>query len=227
MKLKQITNGQYKLLSCALLVTCCLLQGCATTQMPSTPAEIPTGAPKFPEIPTFDPKESIDKLTSKISRNPEDADLRLKLAQAEFENRNYPAAIDAANQAAKLGSPGTDAKSILFVSSMRLAMDTLAQLRTASQLNGNTRAEAEKLVKSLRVALGEDVLLPPVAGGPKAPQSPDSKTTEQGKVTETTKTTKLRSGSNRKITVTNKTATVVTAPTNTAKPSANPFGLLK
>lgn len=229
MKLKQITNGQNTLLSCVLLVAFGLLQGCATTELPSTPPEIPTGAPKFPEIPTFDPKESIDKLTSKISRNPDDADLRLKLAQAEFEERNYPAAIDAANQAVKLRSPGTEAKSILFVSSMRLAMDTLAQLRSESQLNGNTRAEAERLVKSLRAALGENVLLPPVAGGPKPSSGSDPKAAEPGKPVEVSRPTKPRPtpGTRRVVTAapTNKATAAPTQPTTT-KPSRNPFGPL-
>lgn len=221
--------------ACSLLAVIALMQGCATTSAPETPTPPPSNFPKFPVKPIIDDKIPLDALKDAIKRDPDSADLRLKLAQAQFDEHNYPAAIEAANQAITMKAPGSEARSILFVSSMRLAMDTLAQIRSESQLNGSTRAEAEKLVKSLRETLGESVLLPPVTTPGKITPVAEPKADNPPVVTAKPKDKKPTAPHSKKAevsaadvlgkpTATNKPTATPTAPT---KPSGDPFGLLK
>lgn len=89
----------------------------------------------------------------------------LKLAQDHFENRNYGQAILAA-QEVLLRDPGDSvATSILAVSGLRVSAAGLSAMRQQqSRLNGDTRSEAEDIVKKLRELLGEPVLVPANAG---------------------------------------------------------------
>lgn len=221
--------------ACSLLAVIALMQGCASSS-PTTPTPPPSNFPKFPLKPIIDDRIPLDALKDAIKRDPDSADLRLKLAQAQFDEHNYPAAIEAANQAIAMKAPGSEARSILFVSSMRLAMDTLAQIRSESQLNGSTRTEAEKLVKSLRETLGESVLLPPVATPGKITPAAEPKQETPTAITVKPKDKKpavpplnkkpevSAADVLGKPAVPNKPTAIPAAPT---KPSGNPFGLLK
>ena len=88
-----------------------------------------------------------------------------KLAQDHFESRNYGQAILAA-QEVQLRDPADNvATSILAVSGLRVAAAGLTGMRQQqNRLNGDTRTEAEDIVRKLRELLGEPVLVPAAAG---------------------------------------------------------------
>lgn len=85
----------------------------------------------------------------------------LKLAQLHFEQNEYAPAITAGQEALARDNANLDARSIVLVSSLRIAAKSLAELSTANQLAGDTRTEAKKVAQILRETLGEIVLVPP------------------------------------------------------------------
>ena len=95
----------------------------------------------------------------------------LKLAQLHFEQNEYASAITAGQEALARDNANLDARSIVMVSSLRIAAKSLVELSTANQLAGNTRTEAKKVAHILRETLGEIVLVPPN----RAPTLGDSK----------------------------------------------------
>lgn len=105
-------------------------------------------------------EKAIDLLNQATQANPIDADAWARLAQAHFDTKDYPRAITAASEALARKPDHQEARGVQFVASMRLAMLTLSEIRKTSQLNGNNRAEAEQVVRSLRETLGETILLP-------------------------------------------------------------------
>ncbi|MEO9067270.1 MAG: hypothetical protein ABI281_04015 [Caldimonas sp.] len=89
----------------------------------------------------------------------------LKLAQDHFETRNYGQAILAAQEVLLRDPSDGVATSILAVSGLRVSAAGLSAMRQQqSRLNGDTRSEAEDIVRKLRELLGEPVLVPATTG---------------------------------------------------------------
>lgn len=85
----------------------------------------------------------------------------LKLAQDHFESKNYGQAILAAQEVVQRDASDTVATGILAVSGLRVSAQGLNALRQQQRrLVGNTRSEAEDIVRILRDLLGEPVLVP-------------------------------------------------------------------
>lgn len=93
--------------------------------------------------------------------NPNSKQPWVKLAQMQFESGNYSAAIVAAEEALQRDATDPTALSVLSVSGLRIAANSLQQLRKASAVSGSTRVEAEALAHTIRESLGEEVLVPP------------------------------------------------------------------
>ena len=92
-----------------------------------------------------------------------------KLAQDHFESKNYGQAILAAQEVLQRDPADSVATSILAVSGLRVSAAGLSSLRQhQNRLNGDTRSEAEDIVRKLRDLLGEPVLLPAAGGNPSA-----------------------------------------------------------
>ncbi len=85
-----------------------------------------------------------------------------KLAKIHFEAGNYGEAIVAADEVLQRDPADRVAKSVRAVSGLRVATQSLTDLRTDEDLKGSARADAVNLAKVLRETLGEDVLVPPV-----------------------------------------------------------------
>ena len=86
-----------------------------------------------------------------------------KLAQDHFESKNYGQAILAAQEVLQRDPADNVATSILAVSGLRVAAAGLTGMRRQqNRLNGDTRTEAEDIVRKLRELLGEPVLVPSV-----------------------------------------------------------------
>lgn len=91
-----------------------------------------------------------------------------RIAQAQFDARNYGAAITAAQEVLLRDTTDVAAKSIMAVSGLRVSANALDQLRLANAVGGNTREEAQSLARIMREALGESILPPaaPVVAAP-------------------------------------------------------------
>jgi tetratricopeptide (TPR) repeat protein len=84
-----------------------------------------------------------------------------RIAQAQFDARNYGSAITAAQEVLQRDTGDVTAKSIMAVSGLRVSANALEQLRLANALGGNTRDEAQTLARIMRDALGESILPAP------------------------------------------------------------------
>lgn len=210
-----------KVSACALMIL--LLQGCATADVDVS--KLP-GTEKLVELSESAKasKASMDALNEEIKKDPAASGAWVKMAQAKFEANDYPGAIEAANRAVELKASGSEAKSILFVASMRLAMQTLSQIRSESQLSGSTRTEAETLVESLRQTLGQPVLLPAVA----TPGNTDDGKQHASTGSREPTRKKIRKSATSKPAVTKPATAPAPKPAApAAKPSADPFGSLR
>ncbi len=87
-----------------------------------------------------------------------------RIAQAQFDARNYGSAITAAQEVLQRDTTDVTAKSIMAVSGLRVSANALEQLRLANALGGSTRDEAQALARIMRDALGESILPPPGPG---------------------------------------------------------------
>jgi hypothetical protein len=85
-----------------------------------------------------------------------------RIAQAQFDARNYGSAITAAQEVLQRDTTDVTAKSIMAVSGLRVSANALEQLRLANALGGNTREEAQTLARIMRDALGESILPQPL-----------------------------------------------------------------
>jgi len=81
-----------------------------------------------------------------------------RIAQAQFDARNYGSAITAAQEVLQRDTTDVTAKSIMAVSGLRVSASALEQLRLANALGGSTRDEAQVLARIMRDALGESIL---------------------------------------------------------------------
>lgn len=90
-----------------------------------------------------------------------------RIAQAQFDARNYGSAIAAAQEVLQRDTSDITAKSIMAVSGLRVSASALEQLRLANApMGGSTRDEAQALARIMRDALGESILPPPVPAPP-------------------------------------------------------------
>jgi hypothetical protein len=99
----------------------------------------------------------------------------VRIAQAQFDARNYGSAITASQEVLLRDTSDVTAKSIMAVSGLRVSAYALDQLRMANAVGGNTREEAQALARTMRDSLGESILPPavaaPAADKPTAPRS--------------------------------------------------------
>lgn len=88
----------------------------------------------------------------------------LKKAQIYFNAGNYPSAILAAEEAIQREPRNEEAKSIALVSSLRIAVKYVSDLRALNDLKGDVRPDAEQLARKLRDTLNATVLVPTAPG---------------------------------------------------------------
>lgn len=95
----------------------------------------------------------------------------LRKAQIALDANDYGLAIQSAQEANQRDAADVTAKSITAVAGLRASSQALRSLRQDNAVSGSTRGEAETLARTIREALGEDVLVPPVAGAASTPKS--------------------------------------------------------
>ncbi|RQS27948.1 hypothetical protein DIE03_19755 [Burkholderia sp. Bp8992] len=139
-----------------------------------------------------------------------------RIAQIQFAQNHYGQAIVAAQEALQRDATDRQAKSVLAVAGLRIATQSLGELRQDSSLAGDAKSDAQALAKQLRDTLGESALFPP--------ETTSTRAYGKGKKGRTVVHTK-------KAGTTQNTEATVTPPTNTAAgggaKGGDPFGALR
>jgi len=152
--------------ACAGVAVSVLLAACASRSTPPSPdqaaADLQTRAEQAQSArQAGDLPKASALLHDAANAHPTDKQPWVKLAQMQFESGNYSAAIVSAEEALQRDAADQTALSVLSVSGLRIAANSLQQLRKTSAVSGSTRVEAEALAHTIRESLGEDVLVPP------------------------------------------------------------------
>lgn len=107
-------------------------------------------------------KEEAARVLAEVARtNPERKEPWVRMAKLYFDDARYSQAIVSAEEALQRDRADQTAKSIRAVSGLRVAAQSLNDLRSDVELQGNARADATGLAMVMRDILGEDVLVPP------------------------------------------------------------------
>lgn len=136
----------------------------------------------------------------------------LKKAQLYFKAANYPSAILAAEEAIQRDPVNEEAKAVALVSSLRIAVKYVSDLRALNDVKGDARPDAEQLARRLRDTLNATVLVP-TAGEPVAVE-PEAKASKPAPI------------SHRRLT-THRSVPAVPAADPPTSESSNPFSSLK
>ncbi|MFM0737586.1 tetratricopeptide repeat protein [Paraburkholderia xenovorans] len=93
-----------------------------------------------------------------------------RIAQIQFTQGHYGQAIVAAQEALQRDQTDRQAKSVLAVAGLRVATQSLGELRQDASLAGDAKSDAQALAKQLRDTLGEATLFPPDPNDKPAPK---------------------------------------------------------
>ncbi|MEW5787872.1 MAG: tetratricopeptide repeat protein [Pseudomonadota bacterium] len=105
-------------------------------------------------------ERAIDLLGEVADDHPSSKEPWVKLAKIHFDAQDYGNAIVAADEALQRDNGDQVAKGIRVVAGLRVAAQSLNDLRNDADLKGTARADAVTLANLLREALGEEVLVP-------------------------------------------------------------------
>ena len=97
-------------------------------------------------------------------RNPDRKEPWARKAKIYFDAGSYAQAITSAEEVLQRDPTDRPAKSIRAVAGLRVAGQSLNDLRSDTELKGSAHSDAVGLVKVMRETLGEDVLVPPADG---------------------------------------------------------------
>lgn len=154
---------QRPLLACVLIASV-LFAGCASKPAVVNAVLPPTYADLMASAEEAHRKggvvEAMDLYEKAAKADPSKKQPWARIAQAQFDARNYGAAITAAQEVLLRDTTDITAKSIMAVSGLRVSANALGQLRDANALGGSTREEAQTLARIMRESLGEAILPP-------------------------------------------------------------------
>lgn len=143
-----------------------MLSGCATKKMPMSQDEF-TAAMSNSNIKIEslldkgNQEEAVRVLGDLAKQNPDRKEPWVRMAKVYFDAGNYAQAIVSAEEVLQRDTSDRPAKSIRAVAGLRVAAQSLTDLRNDVELKGNARSDAAGLAKVMRETLGEDVLVPP------------------------------------------------------------------
>lgn len=154
-----------------------LMAGCATTSKPQTDAEYKQSITRATEtLANKGGDEAVAQFQEIAQRNPSRGEPWSYIAKIRFDEQKYGEAIVAADEALSRDQNDFTAKTVRAVGGLRVAMQSLADLRADALLAGNARNDAVALAASMRETLGQDVLFPegrkPPSRGTRPPPKP-------------------------------------------------------
>lgn len=104
--------------------------------------------------------QAVAQFEEIAQRNPSKGEPWSYIAKIRFDEQKYGQAIVAADETLSRDPDDFVAKTVRAVGGLRVAMQSLADLRADALLAGNARADAVALAASMRETLGQDVLFP-------------------------------------------------------------------
>ena len=147
-----------------VVAACAVVTGCAT-QQPNVPPAADVFNKQLVDADGVSKAGDQDKaigLYQELAKSdPTREEPWSRIAQIQFTQQHYGQAIVAAQEALQRDQTDRQAKSVLAVSGLRIATQSLGELRQDSALAGDAKSDAQALAKQLRDTLGEDALFPP------------------------------------------------------------------
>ncbi|TCW76837.1 hypothetical protein C5O80_35235 [Burkholderia sp. SRS-46] len=152
-----------------VVVACGVIAGCATTPTPPT-AEVfnKSLADADAVAKSGDQDRALGLYQALAKSDPTREEPWSRIAQIQFAQNHYGQAIVAAQEALQRDNTDRQAKSVLAVAGLRIATQSLGELRQDSSLAGDAKSDAQALAKQLRDTLGESALFPPEQRAAKA-----------------------------------------------------------
>lgn len=149
-----------------LAVAIALLSGCASNKVAMTKEEFvqamsESGVKVDTLLEKGESDEAVTVLADLAKRNPDRKEPWSRMAKIQFDSGNYAQAIVSAEEVLQRDDTDRTAKSIRAVAGLRVASQSLSDLRNDVELKGNARSDAASLAAVMRETLGEDVLVPP------------------------------------------------------------------
>ena len=138
-----------------------VLAGCATSSKPPTDAEYKQSMTHATEtLATKGNDQAVAEFEEIAQLNPSRGGPWSYIAKIRFDEQKYGEAIVAADEALNRDPEDFTAKTVRAVGGLRVAMQSLADLRADALLAGNARTDAVALAAAMRETLGQDVLFP-------------------------------------------------------------------
>jgi tetratricopeptide (TPR) repeat protein len=154
-------------INCALLgigMACVVLAGCASqsNDLTSTPGAYDKALADADALAKGGDKDhALAQYQTLAAADPTREEPWSRIAQIQFDQQHYGQAIVAAQEALQRDKTDRAAKSVLAVAGLRVATESLGELRQDASLQGDARSDAQVLAKELRDTLGQDALFPP------------------------------------------------------------------
>ncbi|WP_179403105.1 tetratricopeptide repeat protein [Burkholderia guangdongensis] len=146
-----------------VVLACGVIAGCATQNNvpPTADAFNKSLADADAVAKSGDQDKAIGLYQSLAKADPTREEPWSRIAQIQFAQNHYGQAIVAAQEALQRDQTDRAAKSVLAVSGLRIATQSLGELRQDASLAGDAKSDAQALAKQLRDTLGEAALFPP------------------------------------------------------------------
>lgn len=146
----------------AVAMACCVIAGCATQPSPPPTADEfnKSLADADAVAKSGDQDKAIGLYQQLAKSDPTREEPWSRIAQIQFQQSHYGQAIVAAQEALQRDNTDRQAKSVLAVAGLRIATESLGQLRQDASLAGDAKTDAQTLAKQLRDTLGEEALFP-------------------------------------------------------------------
>lgn len=147
----------------AAVLVCAAIAGCATQDGPtaSSPEAFNKALAEADAVAKGGDQNRAQALYEQLTKSdPTREEPWSRIAQLQFSQSHYGQAIVAAQEALQRDSNDREAKSVLAVSGLRVATESLGQLRQDSALAGDAKTDAQTLAHQLRDTLGQSALFP-------------------------------------------------------------------
>ncbi|KVC59275.1 hypothetical protein WS63_27280 [Burkholderia stagnalis] len=145
-----------------VVVACGVIAGCTTTPTPPTAEVFNKSLSDADAVAKAGDQDRALSLYQALAKaDPTREEPWSRIAQIQFAQNHYGQAIVAAQEALQRDNTDRQAKSVLAVAGLRIATQSLGELRQDASLAGDAKSDAQTLAKQLRDTLGESALFPP------------------------------------------------------------------
>ncbi len=224
---RRITNAASAVSVCAAL----LLSACATTSQLAELDQFKDVAAVQQRVDELIASGDVQKAQTMLEQtakvNPTDPAPWVRMAQLQFDRGNYSGTIAAADEAVQRDPANVQAKGLALVASLRIAVRNIQELRGGVALGGDTRGEAERLARTLRETIKEDVLVPVAPTNEPKKARTASRSTKSISASAAAPAATAAAASPAVKSSAPATTAAAKAPAPAAKAPADPFGALK